>query len=482
MADSDHVGEWEAKPRRHLDSAASAFPLASASSFHAGSKPNWIQANNKLSQLASFLRPRSTRSFSTKTGRVILLIAVLLAGGCLHYMWKSETALNEPWVPEPESVLFGQRPLLPPIKEKLLIGDNYKLPLRTEGRDIVDQNGRRFKLSSVNWYGASDEVFIPGGLDVKHRSTIAATIKQLGFNSVRLPYSDEMVIRNPTVRPELLTANPDLIGKPALDVFDAVTQALTNAGIAVIINNHITTATWCCGADPCNSGWSNNHLGPICKLKQTEVEWIQHWETIMGLPNLKDNPRVIGVDLRNEVRGVWGTMSWSKWAAAAEKAGNRLLEMNRDWLIIVGGTESGNDLSGVAERPIMLTVKNRVVYSTHVYAWSGWGSLEGRYSKRAYPSFVKAMRENWAYLVEGNMAPVWVGEFGAPHQPSTGDNNYWSNLMRYLKAIEADFGYWAINPRKPKDNEYESYSLVEDDWTAPVLDYRMKDMTELIRQ
>ena len=27
----------------------------------------------------------------------------------------------------------------------------------------------------------------------------------------------------------------------------------------------------------------------------------------------------------------------------------------------------------------------------------------------------------------------------------------------------------------------ESYSLVEDDWVTPVLDYRLKDMTELMR-
>jgi aryl-phospho-beta-D-glucosidase BglC (GH1 family) len=155
--------------------------------------------------------------------------------------------------------------------------------------------------------------------------------------------------------------------------------------------------------------------------------------------------------------------------------------MNPDWLIIVGGTESGNDLSGVARRPVVLEVPDRVVYSAHVYAWSGWGSLEGRYSKRPYPSFVQSMRHNWAYLVEENIAPVWVGEFGAPQRPGVGDANYWDNLLRYLKAIDADFGYWALNPRKPKDNETEGYRLLEDDWTTPVLDYRMKDMTELIR-
>ncbi|KAM7223155.1 endoglucanase E1 [Rhypophila decipiens] len=431
---------------------------------------------------------------------MFLLLSVAVLGGLFHYMWKAEAALNTPWVPDPSSRLFAERPLPRPIESTFLLAasasspssprpqqddrkykgrtTHYDLPLRTQGRNIVDQNGRRFKLSSVNWYGASDELFIPGGLDVEHRDTIAATIRSLGFNSVRLPYSDEMVISNPTILPHLVSANPDLIGLRAMDILEKCVEALTDAGIAVIVNNHITTATWCCGADPCDAGWANDHLGPLCRVKQTEDEWIEHWETVME--RFVDNPLVIGADLRNEVRGVWGTMTWDRWATAAERAGNALLKINPDWLIVVGGTESGNDLRRVRKRPVKLDIDNRVVYSAHVYAWSGWGSSEGRYAKRSYPSFVKAMRINWAYLVEGNEAPVWIGEFGAPHIPSKGDANYWTNLLRFLKSLDADFGYWAINPRKPKDNEKESYSLVKDDWVTPVLDYRMKDMVSFI--
>ncbi|KAM0819525.1 putative Glycoside hydrolase family 5 domain-containing protein [Seiridium cardinale] len=407
---------------------------------------------------------------------MLILVSLLVLGGYFHYLWKAEGALNTPWVPDPGARLFAQRALPPPIAENSI--STYALPLSTQGRDVVDTHGRRFKLASVNWYGASDELLIPGGLDVQHRSVIAQTIRRLGFNSVRLPYSDEMVMLNPHVLPHVLTANPDLVGLRALDVLEACITALTDEGIAVIVNNHITTATWCCGADPCDAGWANDHLGPICKISQSEEEWIQHWETVME--RFVDNPFVIGADLRNEVRGVWGTMPWDKWATAAEKCGNRLLNMNRDWLMIVGGTESGNDLTGVARRPVKLDVADRVVYSAHVYAWSGWGSSEGRYSKRSYASFIRAMRRNWGYIVEGDTAPVWVGEFGAPHQPSQGDANYWGNLLRYLKSIDADFGYWAVNPRKPKDNALETYSLVQDDWTTPILDYRMRDMTELI--
>ncbi|OAA68483.1 cellulase [Niveomyces insectorum RCEF 264] len=416
--------------------------------------------------------------FQSNTARMILIVAILLLGGFFHYLWRTQAALSLPWVPDAGARLFAQRPLGTPAAESFL--PSYKLPLRTRGRNIVDAVGRRYKLASVNWYGASDEHFVPGGLDVRHRDAIAQTIRSLGFNSVRLPYSDELVMRNPAVAEQHVAANPDLAGLRALDIFEAVVTALTDAGLAVIVNNHITSSTWCCGADPCDAGWANDHLpAALCRVRQSEDDWIDHWEAVMA--RFVDNPYVVGVDLRNEVRGLWGTMTWDRWAAAAERCGNRLLRLNPNWLVVVGGTESGNDLSGVARRPVRLDLDNRIVYSAHVYSWSGWGSREGRYAQRGYASFVASMRRNWAYLVEGNLDPVWVGEFGAPHTPNVGDANYWQNLLRFLKSVDADFGYWAMNPRKPAASEKETYALVEDDWTTPVVDYRMRDMSELMQ-
>jgi len=360
------------------------------------------------------------------------------------------------------------------------ISELFHPPVRTRGRDIVDARDKRFKLASVNWYGASDEHFIPGGLDVRHRSEIAKVIRRLGFNSVRLPYSDEMVVKNPLIPKHRLTANKDLVGKRALEIFEAVVNSLTDAGLAVIVNNHITHSTWCCGVNPCDSAWYNDHLGPLCRVWQSEEQWIENWKTIMT-PLVK-NSRVIGADLRNEVRGLWGTMPWKKWAAAAERAGNVLLEMNTDWLIIVEGVSSSNHLSGARNRPIVLDIPDRVVYSAHVYSWSGWGSPGGMYNHRSYESFAKAMAENWGYLLTEKIAPAWVGEFGAPHLPNEGDMHYWVNLVTYLEDVDADFGFWAINPRKPHDNETESYSLVSDDWKTPIIDYRLRDMVRLMKQ
>lgn len=357
--------------------------------------------------------------------------------------------------------------------------DKSRLPLCTLGRNIVDASGQRVKLASVNWYGGSDELFIPGGLDVQHRSEIAAVIRKMGFNSVRLPYSDEMVLDNPLISADLLLANEDLMGSGALDIYVAVVESLTEAGIMVIINNHITQATWCCGVNLCDTAWYNDHLGAACRVRQTEEQWIQNWETMME--NFISNPLVIGADLRNEPRGLWGTMPWAKWASAAEKAGNRLLALRNDWLIFVEGVSSSNDLSGVRKRPVVLNTEDRVVYSAHVYSWSGWGSFEGMYAKRPYPSFAASMRENWGYLLEDEIAPVWVGEFGGPHLPGPGDLHYWRNLIEFLDTVDADFGYWALNPRKPHNFDNETYGLLEDDWETPILDYRMRDMAQLSR-
>lgn len=364
---------------------------------------------------------------------------------------------------------------------------NYTLPLQTRGRHIIDARGQQVKLASINWYGASDVGYIPAGLDVQHRNDIANLIRRLGFNSVRLPYADEIVKENPWIPAKKLSANRDLFRKSetegafALDVFTAVVKSLTDAGVMVIVNDHITQATWCCGANPCDAVWNNDWFGGslFCRVSQTEEQWVSNWETIMQ--PLISNPGVIGVDLRNEPRGLWGTLSWDDWAGAAESAADRLLALNPDWLVFVEGVSSANDLSGVRTRPIELSEHaDRVVYSSHVYSWSGWGALRP-YSRRTYADFAASMRKNWAFIVEEDIAPVWVGEFGTSDEPNDGDRNYWNHLVAFLASQDVSWGYWALNPRKPEDWAWEGYGLVGDGWDEDSVrwDYRLGDLSRL---
>ncbi|KAI4142312.1 MAG: hypothetical protein LQ340_007386, partial [Diploschistes diacapsis] len=354
--------------------------------------------------------------------------------------------------------------MLPPL---------FQTPLHTHGRYIHSPSHQHVKLCSINWYGGSDILFVPSGLDVRHRSHIAQTMRSMGFNSVRLPYSDELVLKNPLIPAHLLSANRDLQGLRALEVFAAVVAACTSAGLGVVVNNHITQAGWYDGKNLCDASWKNDHLGPFCRVRQTEEQWISHWVAIME-PLLAD-PLVIGCDLRNEPRGLWGTTSWAGWRRAATRCADRLHALNPDWLMFVEGLGSANDCSGARRDPVALAIPHRVVYSVHVFAWSGWGDM-APFSRRPYPGFVLQMRKNWAFLLEDDVAPVWVAEMGVPDTPGKGDTHYWGNLMKWLRACGADWGYWAINPRKPRENELETWGLVRDDWESVVDDYRMEGL------
>ena len=75
------------------------------------------------------------------------------------------------------------------------------VPFYTSDRWILDANGDRFKLASVNWYGFADVDYCPAGLEIADLDAIAETIASMGFNSIRLPFSLEMVIENPLIDP-----------------------------------------------------------------------------------------------------------------------------------------------------------------------------------------------------------------------------------------------------------------------------------------
>ena len=89
-----------------------------------------------------------------------------------------------------------------------------QFPLRTRGRNIVNKQGERFKLCGVNWYGASDALHVVGGLADRSLSGICAAIAEMGFNVVRLPFSNQMlhanVVPEGAISPSL---NPSLLEK-----------------------------------------------------------------------------------------------------------------------------------------------------------------------------------------------------------------------------------------------------------------------------
>ena len=109
---------------------------------------------------------------------------------------------------------------------------------------------------------------------------------------MRLPFSLEMFYNNPIVEDEAIAANPQLFGKTALEIYDLTVESLTKAGVAVILNNHISDAMWCCSDWDRNGLWYNSNY--------TAEQWKK--AVVQMSVRYKDNTLVIGNDLRNEIR------------------------------------------------------------------------------------------------------------------------------------------------------------------------------------
>ncbi|MDC0709356.1 cellulase family glycosylhydrolase [Stigmatella sp. ncwal1] len=368
-----------------------------------------------------------------------------------------------------------------------------RVPLSTRGRYIVDRCGERFKLKSVNWFGASDQLEVVGGLDKQKLSDLVTGMKALGFNSVRLPFSNNMLHPDDN-KPAAQrcqekygvtcidpTKNPELLNKTALEVYDAVVAELTRQGLVVILNNHTTKSMWCCGWDG-NGFWDSS---------QALQRWQDDWVMLAG--RYQGNKWVAGADLRNEVRpdGLdspnWGMRNQHDWHMAAQTMGNLLLRMNPDLLIVVEAVNWWGLLDGarpqlkpVRQRPVALLRGDKLVYAVHNYGYTGpnqsGGSLGSgpKYSDMDKATLYSTLDQEWGFVLAANQAytaPVWMSEFGVGYNEQAANSRAWfSNLADYLIDKDVDWAYWAMNAAKLQNSvqgEDETYGLwIYPDWSG----------------
>ncbi|MBN8221508.1 MAG: cellulase family glycosylhydrolase, partial [Spirochaetes bacterium] len=350
-----------------------------------------------------------------------------------------------------------------------------RMPLSTKGRYIVDAAGVRFKLKSVNWYGASDTRQVVGGLDKQPIAHIVGLIQQWGFNSVRLPFSNVMLHDTNPVPLEYVSANPQFAGLTPLQVYDKTVEALTNAGIVVILNNHTTFSEWCCNFDYSGQWY---HTGSAFAYNQTTQMWRDDW--VMLVNRYKNNPLVAGADLRNEVRTMrsgdthlpnspnWGWRNQDDWRIAAQDAGNDILRVNPHMLIVLEGINwwGAIPILGSGERPHLKPVRdlpahmrnaNKLAYAAHNYSFIGpkhngddatsAGNI--KYKDMDRTTFFNTITDEWGYVTEANMyytAPVWVSEFGiAKNETDAAAREWFIRIVDYLIERDLDFAYWPLN-------------------------------------
>jgi endoglucanase len=331
------------------------------------------------------------------------------------------------------------------------------LPLHTSGHLILDAADKEVRLTSVNWYGFDEKEYVAGGLDHALLATIVHQIQQIGVNSVRLPWANETLERDPIVPDYAVKANPQFQGKHAMQVMDAVIDALARAHIMIILDNHVSRADWCCKDTDGNGLWYN--------AEYPEAKWLADWQAIVH--RYRKQPWVIGADLRNELRSgaAWGGSDPKlDWHAAAERGGNAVLAANPRLLIMVESPDYSTNFTGFDKLPVQLNLAHRLVYSPHAYAPAGATFTRYEDLKQAYDA-----RAGFLLHTEPGV-PLWIGEFGTCQGLDCGANSDWFALcVRYLKENNLSWSYWPLNGSQSSgaDRTYdtvEGYGLLTPDY------------------
>lgn len=331
--------------------------------------------------------------------------------------------------------------------------------LHTDGATIRDSAGREVTLTGLNWFGLETENLAPHGLWARKYGDMLDQIVQLGYNCLRLPFSNELF--DPKLQPNGIDfyQNPDLKGLNGLQIMDKIVVEAGKRGLKIILDQHRPTT------DSQSALWYTVEL--------TQAEWIDQWRTLAQ--RYLGNDTVIGADLHNEPSGdcTWGSGDpKTDWAMAAEACGNEILKVNPSWLIVVEGMEKivdkfgnvmdwtwqGGELINARVRPIKLDVSNRLVYSSHDYGPSVYE--QGWFSDPKFPDNLPAFWDfHWGYLQEQGTAPILVGEFGGPSVGKDPDGEWQRTLVTYLKTKHMHYTYWAFNA-----NSADTGGLLKPDW------------------
>jgi endoglucanase len=350
----------------------------------------------------------------------------------------------------------------------------------TSGNQILDANGNPVRIAGINWYGFETPDEIAHGLWAQDYHTIINDIKSLGYNTIRIPFSNQMV-EDPIV-PQNLSfynatgpINTDLEGLNALQDLQKIVTYAGEVGLKVILDDHRSEA-----------GESAEANGLWYTSTYTSADWVNDWVTLAKM--FAGDPTVVGFDLRNEPHtpagdtyaegATWGTGDpTTDVRLAYEQAGNAILAVDPNALIFCEGisenpTSSGSynstwwggDLAEAGQYPVVLSSPDHVVYSAHDYGPDLF--QQTWFNSSTTPASLDAVwNQNWGYLYADDTAPVWVGEFGTDNTSSdiesttAGSQGQWfESLVSYLASNPwMGWTYWALNGE-------DSYDLLDSNY------------------
>ncbi|HSX98855.1 MAG TPA: cellulase family glycosylhydrolase, partial [Streptomyces sp.] len=111
---------------------------------------------------------------------------------------------------------------------------------RTSGRQILDAGGQSVRIAGINWFGFETANHVPHGLWSRDYKSMIDQMKSLGYNTIRMPYSDDIL--KPGTMPDSLNhaegKNADLRGLTSLQVLDRIVAYAGQRGLKIILDRH----------------------------------------------------------------------------------------------------------------------------------------------------------------------------------------------------------------------------------------------------
>ncbi|GAA0146234.1 hypothetical protein Leryth_025766 [Lithospermum erythrorhizon] len=350
---------------------------------------------------------------------------------------------------------------------------SHALPLSTSSRWIVDaESGERVKLACVNW-AAHLEPMLPEGLDKKPLNKIARHISSMGFNCVRLTWATHMFTRhaNLTVSQNFHNLglkdaisgigknNPELLSLTVVDAQKAVIEALGSHGVMVLLDNQVSRPMWCCDNHDGNGFFGDKYFGTI--------EWLLGLKIVAR--RYKNNPMVMAMSLRNELRGP--NQNQSAWYKYVEKGANTIHKANPNVLILISGLDYDIDFSFLKKKPLEVNLNGKMVYEFHRYPFTeGEGPLwiDQPLDKQCN-NITQELNEKALFLLKDT--PLFVTEFGIDQTAPENDkgNLFLGCFLNLLAEHDLDWGVWALQGsyyyRSGLQDTVETFGMLNSSWT-----------------
>lgn len=327
---------------------------------------------------------------------------------------------------------------------------------RRTGQIVSSVNGGKswenVTVSGSSWFGFETQDFVVDGLWTHTMDFYLDTMKSIGINSIRVPYSSEWVLFHWDLYPDngLVGADPEAQHKKSREILDLLLDKAAMRDMVIMLDLHRLHKEYI----------SELWYSPTDSTYTSET-WFTTWFTMLDYI-LPRHENVMAIDLLNEPHGqaTWGSDEESTdWRLFVQGAVPRLADRYPDhkFLFFIEGVDWGHTFAGWREknRPLLLPdiLLDRVVFSPHTY---GSSVVPGTTSD------VNILRSNWDYtfgFLRDMGFPIAIGEWGGQTYLDQG----WMNaLVDYLmvKNCTNQF-FWSLGP-----NSGDVAGILLDDWTT----------------